>query len=125
MKTLIITITLTLITSFGFAQFPQSSTVDSCCYVSKDIRAAIIDRDGSFVDVKIAKLPDEVVKIRIMDRNEVIHQTRIRKEEIVDLKFDFANYPEGKYTVEILKRNTPIISRVIDTTPENIALANK
>mgnify|MGYP006995595313 FL=1 len=125
MKTIATTLTLIFLATFSFAQFPQSSASDSCCYVTKDLRAAIIDKDGSTVDVKIAKLPNEVVKIRVWDNNEIIHQTRVKKEEIVDLKFDLANYPEGKYVFEILRKNQVVYSKEIEYENENIAFARK
>jgi|GEM_PF-2168663 len=125
MKTLIITLTLSILASFSYAQFPQSSTDDSCCYITKELRAAIIDKDGSFVDVKIAKLPGEVVKIRVKDGNEIIHQTRVKKEEVVDLKFDLAQYPEGKYTFEILRKNDMVYSKEIEFSNDILTLAKK
>ncbi|NQU32348.1 MAG: hypothetical protein HQ521_03865 [Bacteroidetes bacterium] len=125
MKTIALSLTLLVLATFSFAQFPQSSASDSCCYVTNDLRAAIIDNDRSTVDVKIAKLPNEVVKIRVRDNNEIIHQTRVKKEEIVDLKFDLVNYPEGKYVFEILKKNQVVYSKEIEFNNENIAFAKK
>ena len=126
MKTLLITIALAIVVNFSYAQFPQSlAENDSCCYITKDLRALIIDNEGSFVDVKIAKLPDEVIKIRVVGKNDVIYQTRIKKEEIVDLKFDLSNYPEGKYNFEILKKNKVVFSKEIDFNYGNIEYAKK
>ncbi len=125
MKALILTISLTIIATLSFAQFPQSSINDSCCFISKDIRAAIIDQEGSFVDVKIAKHPNEVVKIRVKNKYSVIHQTRVRKEEIVDLKFDLANYPVGSYTFEIIRKNEVILTRDINYNLDNNDLVKK
>lgn len=125
MKSIFLTLALTILATICFAQFPQSSADDSCCYVSKEIRAAIIDKEGSLVDVKIAKLPDDVVKIRVKSGNEIIHQTRVKKEEIVNLNYDLKNYPEGSYVFEIVRKNKIIYSRVIEFGNENYALATK
>jgi len=125
MKALILTIAISILATFSYAQFPQSSADDSCCYVSKELRAAIIDLDGSLVDVKIAKLPGEVVKIRVKDGNKVIHQTRVKNEEIVDLKFDLAQYPEGNYTFEILRKNDMVYSKEIEFSNDKYTLAKK
>lgn len=125
MKSIIITIVLALTATLGMAQFPQSQTTDTNCYVSENLRAAIIDKDGSIVEVKIAKLPEEVVKIRIQDKNEIIHQTRVKKHAIVDLDFDLSNFPKGEYIVEILDGNKLVYSKTIKYIDDPEYLAKK
>ena len=125
MKSIILTIALALTATFGMAQFPQSQTADTNCYVSENLRAAIVDKDGSIIEVKIAKLPDEVVKIRIQDENEIIHQTRVKKHAIVDLDFDLSNFPLGSYTVEILDKNKLVYSKTISYNNDAEYLAKK
>lgn len=125
MKTLVITFALIIASTLSYAQFPQSFASDSCCYISKELRAAIVDLEGSSVDVKIAKLPNDVIKIRVKDGSDIIHQTRVKKEEIVNLKFDLAQYPEGNYTFEILRKNDMVYSKEINTSTDNYALASK
>jgi hypothetical protein len=125
MKSLIISIALVILTTTGFAQFPQSTSPDSCCFVSKDLRAAIIANNNSFVDVKIAKLPGKVVKIRVKDENEVLYLKRVKSHEIVDLKYDISQFPEGTYTFEILQKNEVVYAKTIEHNPENRNLAQR
>lgn len=125
MKALILTIALALTATLGMAQFPQSKADDSCCYVSENIRAAIIDNDDSTVDVKIAKLPNELVKIRVYDNGNIIHQTRVKKHEIVDLSFDLKNYPKGEYKFEIIEGSEVVLSKNITYSDNNQYLVKK
>ncbi len=125
MKAIILTIALALTATFAIAQFPQSQVADSNCYISENIRATILDKSGAIIEVKIAKLPGEVVKIRIHDENEIIHQTRVKKHELVDLDFDLSNLPEGKYIVEILDRNNVVFSKEITYANTEQYLARK
>ncbi len=125
MKSLLITIVFTVIAATSVAQFPQSTSPDSCCYIAKDLRAAIIDKRNSFVDVKIAKLPGQVVKIRVKDKNEILYVKRVKSHEIVDLQYDISQFPEGIYTFEILQKNKVVYAKNIDHSNNIENLAQK
>lgn len=118
MRTLILTIALTTIATMGFAQFPQISAQKNDCYVSKTLRAAIIDNHDNTVDVKLAKLPNKTVKIRIIDDSKngnIIYQKRIKSHEIVDLSYDIKKFPKGRYTFEIVENKKTVFTKIIST----------
>lgn len=127
MKTLILTIALTTIAALGMAQFPQSSASKSDCYVSKTLRAAIINNNDCTVDVKLAKLPNEVVKIRITDDNKdgnILYQKRIKSHEVVNLSYDVKKFPKGTYTFEIVENKKTVFTKTIVIGDDLNQLAN-
>jgi len=113
MKTLVITFALTFITALSFAQFPQSDSPDSCCYISDDLRASIFMDEESLVNVKIAKYPGELIKIRVKENNKVLYQDRIKSQAIVKLKYDINQFPKGDYIFEIVKDKEVVFSQTI------------
>lgn len=114
MKTIILTLTLTVLATFAYAQFPQSLSPDSCCYVADDLRVSIYKDNDSFVNVKIAKIPGELVKIRVKENNKVLYLKRIKKWAITDLKYDISQFPLGTYTFEIIKDKEVVYSKIVE-----------
>ncbi|MFK5854753.1 MAG: hypothetical protein QM503_01395 [Bacteroidota bacterium] len=114
MKTLILTLSLTLLSIFSFAQFPQSDIPDSCCYIADDIRVAIFKDNNSMINVKIAKIPGEVIKIRVKEDGKVLYQQRIKKHAKTDLQYDINQFPVGVYVFEIVKDKEVIFSKIIE-----------
>lgn len=114
MKTLILTLAITVLATFSFAQYPQSISPDSCCYVADDIRVAIFKDNDSFINVKIAKVPGELVKIRVKDANNVLYLKRVKQYAVTDLKYDISQFPTGTYTFEIVKDKEVVFSREIE-----------
>ena len=114
MKPLILTLALTVLSIFSFAQFPQSDIPDSCCYVANDIRVAIFKGNNSHVNVKVAKIPDELIKIRVKEDGKVLYQQRIKKHAITDLKYDISQFPNGTYIFEIVKDKEVVFSKTIE-----------
>lgn len=114
MKTIVLTIVLTVLATFAFAQFPQSESPDSCCYVSEDLRVAIFMDNESYVNVKIAKIPGELIKIRVKENNNVLYLKRIKKWAVADVKYDISQFPEGVYEFEILKDNKVVFTKTIE-----------
>ena len=124
MKTLIVTLSLVLLTTLSFAQFPQSEAPDSCSYIADDLRVAIFIDKESLVNVKIAKYPGELVKVRVKENNEVLYQERIKSHAIADRKYDVSQFPNGTYVVEIVKDKKVVFSQTIELglITENYAL---
>jgi ribosomal protein L24E len=114
MKTIILTFALAIITSLTFAQFPQSDSPDSCCYVTKDLRVAIFMDSDSIVNIKMAKNPGEVIKIKVMEDNKLLYQRRIKSHEIANLKYDISQFPNGKYEFEIIKDKEVVFTKTIE-----------
>ena len=113
MKTLILTLTLALLSLFSFAQFPQSEIPDSCCYIADDIRIAIFKDNNSMINVKIAKIPGEVIKIRVKEDGKILYQQRVKKHAVTDLKYDINQFPNGSYVVEIIKDKEVVFSKIV------------
>lgn len=116
MKTIKLTLTfaLALIAGISFAQFPQSSSPDSSCYVKDDLRAAIYKGNPDFVHVKVAKKLGDKVKIRVKDENKTLYAQNYKRYGRVDAQYDIKGLPAGSYTFEIVKGREVVYSRVID-----------
>jgi hypothetical protein len=125
MKTLILTLALTILATYSFAQYPQAEVPDSCCYIADDIRVAIFMGNKSNVNVKIAKIPGELIKIRIKEDGKIIYQLRVKKHAITNLKYDINQFPNGSYVFEIVKDKNVIYSTVIEKgkLPTNYAMS--
>ena len=128
MRTIILTLVMTAITMISMAQFPQNESTKTDCYISSTLRAAIVDNHNSTVDVKLAKLPGEVIKIRVTENKKdgkLIYQDRIKSKEIVDLTYDIHNLPVGSYTFEIVQNKDVVFSKSISTGKDTDQLAKK
>lgn len=124
MKTLVITLVLSFITSLSFAQFPQSDSPDSCCYISDDLRVAIFMDQEPLVNVKIAKHPGELIKVRVKENNKILYLDRIKSHEIVNLKYDISQFPKGDYVFEVIKDKKVVFTQTVrlGEAAENFAL---
>ena len=114
MKTIVLTLALTVLATFAFAQFPQSVSPDSCCFIADDLRVAIFKDNESYINVKIAKIPGELVKIRVKENNRVLYLKRIKQWAITDLKYDISQFPTGTYTFEIIKDKEVVFTKIIE-----------
>jgi hypothetical protein len=116
MKTIKLTFTFAIILMAGiaFAQFPQSSSPDSCSYVEEDLRAAIFEGNPDFVHVKVAKKLGDKVKIRVKDENKTLYAQNYKKYARVNVQYDIREFPEGSYTFEILQGKEVVYSKVIE-----------
>lgn len=126
MKALALTLALAIISVLSFAQFPQSESPDSCCFISNDLRASIFMDENSIVNVKIAKIPGELIKIRVKENDKVLYQKRVKSYAIADIKFNVNQFPKGNYVVEIVKDKEVVYSRNIEKgiTEEYLAKNN-
>lgn len=127
MKTIKITFTfaLALLAGITFAQFPQSSSPDSCCYVEDDLRAAIFEGNPDYVHVKVAKKIGDKVKIRVKGENKTLYSQNYKKYARVDVQYDMRELPLGSYTFEILQANEVVYSRVISKNNGETALSQR
>jgi hypothetical protein len=116
MKTLTLTIVLAFIATFSYAQFPQSSSPDSCCYTAEDLRASIYLGSPEMVYVKVAKKIGDKVKIRVMENHKVLFQKNYRKWALVDAKYNISQFPDGEYTFEIIQDKKVVFSQTIHNT---------
>jgi hypothetical protein len=125
MKTITLTIVLALIASLSFAQFPQSSSPDSSCYVEEDLRAAIYEGNPDYIHVKVAKKSGDKVKIRVRNDNKTLYAQNYKKFSRVDVQYDINAFPEGSYTFEILQGKEVVYSKVIDKNNNSEALSQR
>jgi hypothetical protein len=116
MKTLSITRTfvLALVANISFAQFPQSSSPDSCEYKETNLRAAIFEGNPDFVHVKVAKELGDKVKIRVKGENKTLYSQNFKKYRRVDVQYDIREFPIGSYTFELIKGKEVVFSKVIE-----------
>lgn len=114
MKSIALTFALALIATFSFAQFPQTKSPDSCCYVAQDLRAAVFMNSNSLVNVKIAKKMGDKVKIRIKEDNKLLYSQNYKSYELVDLQYDIRQFPEGEYTFEIVQGKEVVFTQTIE-----------
>jgi hypothetical protein len=124
MKTFTITIVLALIATFSFAQFPQSTSPDSSCYDSQNLRAAIYKSSPSQVSVKVAKALGEKIKIRVKEDHKVLFTQNYKRWALVDVQYDISQFPKGEYTFEIIQNKEVVFSQIINTesTEESLSL---
>jgi len=125
MKTITLTIVLALMASLSFAQFPQSSSPDSNCYVEEDLRAAIYEGNPDFIHVKVAKKSGDKVKIRVKSDNKTLYAQNYKKFSRVDVQYNINEFPEGSYTFEILQGKEVVYSKVIEKNNSSEALSQR
>jgi len=120
MKTIKLTFTmaLALMAGIAFAQFPQSSSPDSACYVENNLRAAIYKGNPDYVHVKVAKKSGDKVKFRVKDENKTLYSQNYKKFARVDVQYDIKNLPLGSYTFEIVQGKEVVFSQVIEKNNE-------
>ncbi len=126
MKTIVLTTVLVVLSALSFAQFPQENTPDSCCYIADDLRVVIFQNNDSTVTLKMAKNPDELVKIRIKeDGTKLIHNRRVKSYAAANLVYDLHQFPEGDYVFEIVKDKEVVYSKTVSrTNSSNRLVAN-
>ncbi len=125
MKSIVLTFALALIASLSFAQFPQTQSPDSCCYVANDLRASIFSANDALVNVKVAKKAGDKVKIRVKEDNKVLYTKNYKSYELVDLQYDISQFPEGNYTFELVQNNRVVFSKIIEHDPHAEQLAQR
>lgn len=126
MKTLILTTALVVLTALTYAQFPQNDAPDSCCYVAQDLRVSILQNNDSTVTLKMAKVPGDLVKIRIIeDGDKLLHQRRVKSHALAQLTYDLHNFPEGDYTFEIIKDKKVVYTKKVSRSNSSSAIALK
>jgi hypothetical protein len=124
MKTITLTIVLALVATLSFAQFPQSTSPDSCCYETADLRAAIYQGNPDFIHVKVAKMSGDKIKFRVKDGAKTLYSKNYKKYARVDVQYDIKDLPVGAYTFEILKGSEVVYSRVIDKSQDQEMLVS-
>ncbi len=125
MKTITLTIVLALIASLSFAQFPQSSSPDSSCFVKEDLRAAIYEGNPDYIHVKVAKKLGDKVKIRVKNTSKTLYAQNYKKFSRVNVQYNINEFPEGSYTFEILQGKEVVYSRVIEKNNSSEALSQR
>lgn len=113
---------MALIATLSFAQFPQSSSPDSCCYQDESLRAAIYMETPTYVNVKVAKIIGDKVKIRVKEGNEVLFTQNYKSWARVDIQYDISQFPEGEYTFELIQNKEVVFTQVINNTSEALSL---
>ncbi len=114
MKSFILSIALVAITTFSFAQNARDITSQADDYISNDLRASISLDNNALVNVKVAKIRGDKVKIRVKENNKVLYQNSYRPYALVDIQYDISQFPAGKYTFEIIKNKEVVYSNIID-----------
>lgn len=114
MKTIILTLALLSLSLISNAQFHHSEVPDSCSFITNDLRAAIYKDNDSMINVRIVKIPGELIKIRVSGNNNVLYQKRVKKWAIADLVYDISQFPKGEYTFEIIKNKEVVYSKTIE-----------
>lgn len=111
---------LVLIAGISYAQFPQSSSPDSCCYVEDDLRAAIFEGNPDYIHVKVAKKAGEKVKVRVKNKNKTLYAQNYKKYARVDVQYDIREFPTGSYTFEIIQGKEVVFSKQITKDSLNV-----
>lgn len=125
MKSIALTITAVLFATLSFAQFPQSQSPDSCCYLADDLRAAVYMNQSDKVNVQVAKLLGDKVKIRVKDSNGVLYTKSYKAYERVDLAYDISQFPSGDYVFEIVQNKKVVLSQLFSLPEDNTQLASR
>ncbi|MDP2721206.1 MAG: hypothetical protein Q8O72_00500 [Bacteroidales bacterium] len=125
MKSIFLTLSLALIATFSYAQFPQKKTPDTCCYVAPELRVAIFTDNNAIVNVKVAKNPGDKVKIKVLENNKVLYQKIYKSWALVDVKYDISQFPKGQYTFEIVQDKEVVFSQIIHVNASGDKLAQR
>jgi hypothetical protein len=103
MKTLILTAALALTASFAVAQEPAVKSNDEAVIEKSQIKAAVLQRADDEVTLLMEKEPRELVKIRMYDGNSLLYSQRVKKEATANITYDISAFPDGDYTLELVK----------------------
>ena len=125
MKSIALTLAAVLFATLSFAQFHQSQSPDSCCYLADDLRAAVYMYQSDKVNVQVAKLLGDKVKIRVKDNNEILYTKSYKAYERFDLAYDISQFPAGDYTFEIIQNKNVVLSQVFSLPEVNAQLASR
>ena len=125
MKSIALTLAAVLFATLSFAQFPQSQSPDSCCYLADDLRPAVYMDQSDKVNVQVAKLLGDKVKIRVKDNNEILYTKSYKAYERVDLAYDISQFHTGDYTFEIIQNKNVVLSQVFSLPEDNAQLASR
>lgn len=103
MKTLILTAALALTASLANAQEPAVKNNDEAVIEKTEFKAAVLQRADEEVTLMMEKEPRELVKIRMYDGNSLLYSQRVRKEATANITYDISAFPDGDYTLELIK----------------------
>ena len=103
MKTLILTAALALTASLAIAQEPAVKNNDEAVIEKSEIKAAVLQHADDEITLLMEKEPRELVKIRMYDGNSLLYSQRVRKEATANITYDISAFPDGDYTLELIK----------------------
>lgn len=105
MKTLILSTAIALMMSLSLSAATDGTKTTSATKVQ------IFQTNPESVDVYVAKISDDLLKIRIYSESGTpLMTTRVKKQKTRYIRFHMNELPEGKYKVCVEKDNEPISS---------------
>ncbi len=113
MKTLILSISLSILSSLAMAQMTSETMLDSCFYEAKDLVASVNNNASEILKINIAKIPGEQVNIKLKDNNKVLYKKSLKAYGSAKLSYDMSELPKGHYTLEVVKDKKIVLSYVV------------
>jgi hypothetical protein len=113
MKSFFLSISLVVICIFSFAQNTNPNSALNDAYKSNRLTVSISPNNNSMVNVLVAKIPEEQIKIRVKENKKVLYQKSYKNYAQVNLQYDISQFPTGKYTFEIIQDEKVVYSKVI------------
>jgi hypothetical protein len=121
MKTLILTAALAVSTALAGAQKPAPTSDDSVEMKKTSVEVAVLQHANDEVTLLMEKAPRELVRIKVYEGNKLIYMQRVKKEATANITYDISEFPDGNYTIEVVKDKEVVYTSDIKKGPELLA----
>ena len=121
MKTLILTAALAVSAALSSAQKPAPEKADSSAMTLSTVEVAVLQHANDEVTLLMEKAPRELVRIRVYEGNKVLYVQRVKREATANITYDISQFPDGNYTIEVVKDKEVVYTTDIKKGPEVLA----
>ncbi len=121
MKTLILTAALAVSAALASAQKPASENNDSAELKKSSVEVAVLQHTGDEVTLLMEKAPRELVRIMVYEGKDLLYMQRVKKEATANITYDISQFPDGNYTIKVVKDKEVVYTADIKKGPEVLA----
>lgn len=120
MKTLILTAALAVSTALATAQEPAASGMQAD-NPKPAVEVAVLQHSNKEITLLMEKAPRELVKIKVYEDGKLLYAQRVKKEATANITYDISQFPDGTYTLEVVKDKEVVYTSAIKKGPEVLA----
>ena len=120
MKTLILTAALAVSAALASAQKPASPS-NNLSDQGSAVEVAVLQHSNDEITLLMEKAPRELVKIKVYEDGKLLYAQRVKKEATANITYDISQFPDGKYTLEVVKDKEVVYTTAIKKGPEVLA----